>query len=73
MNNDQLLDQLAQLSPRVYSYAALVALLGPLVLRVFGLSRLAQIARPLALVVLIGGIYAKRQRGMSLVDESTQR
>jgi hypothetical protein len=73
MDTDDILEQLAQLPPRVYSYVALVVLIGPLVLRLFGFGLLAQFARPLALVVLIGGIYAKRQRGTSLLAETTQR
>ncbi len=61
-NTDELLQQLAEMPPRMYSYAALAALIGPLTLRLFGFKALAQLIRPLALVVLAGGIYAKRQR-----------
>ncbi len=62
MENNDLLQQLAQMSSRTYSYVLLAALVGPLTLRLFGFKWLAQIVRPLALVVLLGGIYAKRQR-----------
>ena len=62
MNWDELLDQLAQQPTRTYGYAFLTALVGPLVLRVFGLKSLAQLVRPAALVVLLGGMYAKQER-----------
>jgi hypothetical protein len=68
MNIDALLQQLAQLSPRMYSYAALAALLGPFTLRFFGFKVLSRVIRPLALVVLIGGVYAKRQRTDTLME-----
>ena len=65
MENNDLLQQLAQMSSRTYSYVLLAALVGPLTLRLFGFKWLSQIVRPLALVVLLGGIYAKRQHAGS--------
>ncbi len=65
MQSNDLLQQLARMSSRTYSYVALTVLVGPLVLRLFGFKWLSQIVRPLALVVLLGGIYAKRQRAGS--------
>ncbi len=67
MNSDEFLRQLGELSPRTYSYVALVALIGPFTLRLFGFKALAQLVRPLALVVLLGGIYARRQRASAFL------
>jgi len=61
MNQDELLDQLAQLPNRTYSYILIAALVGPLVLRLFGLKALASFVRPVALGILLGGLYAKQQ------------
>ena len=55
-------DQLAQLPNHIYSYVALAAVAGPLTLRLFGFKLLAQLIRPLALVVLLSGMYAKQQQ-----------
>ncbi len=73
MNLDELLDQLAQVPSRVYSYILLMAVIGPLTLRIFGLKALSQIIRPLALVVFLGGMYAKQQAGRSTgLDQSAR-
>ena len=66
---DQLVDQLNQLPMQVYSYAALAALFGPFVLRLFGFKALGQLLRPVALVLVLGGIYAKRQKLGERVQE----
>lgn len=55
-------DQLAQLPNRTYSYIVIAAVAGPTALRLFGLKTLGQLIRPLALVVLLSGMYAKQQR-----------
>ena len=62
MNPDDLLAQLAQLTPEQYGYAGLAAAFGPLVLRLFGFKLLATFIRPLALLVIVGGLYARQQR-----------
>lgn len=61
MSFDELLEQLRQLSTRTYSYVTLAALFGPITLRLLGLKPLAQVIRPAALVVLLGGMYARQQ------------
>jgi hypothetical protein len=68
-NLDELVNQLAQLPMQVYSYAALAALFGPFVLRLLGLGALGQILRPAALVLVLGGIYAKRQQLSTRIQE----
>jgi hypothetical protein len=60
MNLDELLDQLAELPREVYGYLLLAALAGPALLRLFGFKALAGLVRPLALVVLLGGMVAKQ-------------
>ena len=62
MNLDELLAQLEQLTPEQYGYAGLAALFGPLVLRLLGFKLLAPFIRPLALLVIVGGLYARQQR-----------
>lgn len=66
---DQLVEQLAELPMQVYSYALLAALFGPFVLRLLGFKALGQLLRPAAIVVLLGGIYAKRQRLGNQIQE----
>lgn len=56
-------DQLAQLPNRAYSYVVLAAVAGPMALRLFGFKALGQLIRPLALVVLLSGMYAKQRAG----------
>ena len=73
MNFDEILDQLAQVPSRVYSYVLLAAVIGPLTLRLFGLKALSQVIRPLALLVFLGGLYAKQQAGRSTgLDQSAR-
>lgn len=62
-------DQLAQMPNRAYSYVALAAVAGPMTLRLFGFKSLAQIVRPLALVVLLSGMYAKQQHAESQAEQ----
>lgn len=64
MDLNSLVTQLRQLSTRTYSYVLLSALIGPLLLRLLGLGALGRLVRPLALAVLLGGVYA-RQQGQS--------
>jgi hypothetical protein len=62
MTTDDLLDWLADQPDQMYSYVVLAVLAGPTLLRLFGLRWLATIARPLALALLFGGVYAKQRR-----------
>ena len=62
MNLDDLLAQLEQLTPEQYGYVGLAAVFGPLVLRLLGFKLLAPFIRPLALLVIVGGLYARQQR-----------
>ncbi len=62
INLDEIVNQLNQLPMRVYSYAALAALFGPFVLGLLGFKALGQLLRPAALLLVMGGIYAKRQK-----------
>lgn len=59
---DEIVNQLNQLPMQVYSYAALAALFGPFVLRLLGFKALGTVLRPAALLLVVGGIYAKRQK-----------
>lgn len=63
-------DQLAQLPNRTYSYLVMAAVAGPMTLRLFGFKALGQLIRPLALVVLLSGMYAKQQRAASTAEQS---
>lgn len=63
MTLEEALDYLRRLSTRTYSYIVLAAILGPLTLRVLGLSSLARLIRPLAVLIVLGGMYAKQQTG----------
>lgn len=60
MNLDELLDQLAALPRAVYGYLLLAALAGPPLLRLFGFKALAGLVRPVALLVLLGGLVARQ-------------
>ncbi len=62
MNFDDLLAELEQLTPEQYGYLGAAALFGPLVLRLFGFKLLGNMLRPLALLVIVGGLYARQQR-----------
>ena len=63
MNSDDLLGQLEQLTPQQLSYLAVLAIFGPLLLRLLGFKMLATWSRPLALLVLVSALYAKQQQG----------
>lgn len=62
VNLDELVNQLDQIPMRVYSYATLAALFGPFVLRLLGFGALGKLLQPAAIVFVVGGIYAKRQK-----------
>ncbi|HSH81673.1 MAG TPA: hypothetical protein VLA19_24365 [Herpetosiphonaceae bacterium] len=70
MNLDQLLHQLEHLPPRAYAAAGLTSVVGPLLLRLLGLTFLAQWVRPLALLVLLGGLYAQQERVRAAVQKA---
>lgn len=71
MSLEELLEQLRQLSTRTYSYVTLAALFGPITLRLLGLKPLAQLIRPAALVVLLGGMYARQQAQLGATTSKT--
>ena len=62
MTLDDILGELEQLTPEQYGYVGLVAIFGPFLLRLFGFKLLAALARPLALLVFLGALYARQQR-----------
>ena len=62
VNFDELVNQLDQIPMRVYSYATVAALFGPFVLRLLGFKALGKVLQPAAIVFVLGGIYAKRQK-----------
>ncbi len=62
MTLDDLLAELERLTPEQYGYAALAALLGPFVFKLLGFKLLGTLIRPLALLVILGGLYARQQR-----------
>lgn len=72
MSLQEILDQLRQLSTRTYSYMLLAAVFGPLTLRILGLSSVAQLVRPAALALLLGGIYARQQGGAASGETSSR-
>ncbi len=61
MNLEDLLAELEQLTPEQYGYLGLAATFGPFVLRLLGFKLLARLIRPLALLALGGGWYARQQ------------
>ncbi len=61
MDFEDLLDILKGLPARTYGYVGLVAVFGPLLLRLLGLKTLSNLLRPAALLVLLAGLYAKQQ------------
>jgi len=61
MNLDDLLAQLEQLTPEQFGYLGLIATAGPLLLRLLGFKLFSRLVRPLALLALVGGLYAKQQ------------
>jgi len=62
INFDEIVNQLDQIPMRVYSYATVGALFGPFVLRLLGFGALGKLLQPAAIVFVVGGIYAKRQK-----------
>ncbi len=62
MDFDDILAELEQLTPEQYGYLGVAALFGPLVLRLLGFKALGNLLRPLALLVIVGGLYARQQR-----------
>ena len=62
MNLEDLLANLERLTPDQYGYLGLAALFGPFVLRLLGFKLLARLVRPLSLVALAGGWYARQQK-----------
>ena len=62
MNLDDILAELEQLTPEHYGYVGLAAVFGPMLLRLLGFKLLAALIRPLAMLVLLGGLYARQQR-----------
>lgn len=61
MNWEDLQRELEQLTPEQYGYLGITALFGPLALRMLGFKMLATLIRPLALLAILGGLYAKQQ------------
>ncbi len=72
MNLDDLLKQLEGLTPEQYGYMGLAALLGPLTLRLLGFKMLGTLIRPLALLGIVGGLYARQQRFKESFGGSSQ-
>ena len=62
MDFDNILAELEQLTPEQYGYLGLAAIFGPFVLRIFGFKALGALLRPLALLAIVGGLYARQQR-----------
>ncbi len=63
MELDTILDELEQLTAEQYGYLGVAAIFGPLLLKLLGFKLLGALVRPLALVLILGGIYARQQRG----------
>ena len=62
MDLDNLLAGLERLTPEQFGYLGLAAIVGPFVTKLLGFKVLAPLVRPLALLVLVGGLYAKQVR-----------
>lgn len=71
MDLDSLVDTLEGLPGRTYGYVGLAAVFGPLLLKLLGFKSLGTVLRPLALLVLLGGAYAKQQELLGKVREIT--
>jgi hypothetical protein len=65
---DDLLTQLAELPTAMYRNVLFAALIGPLFLRLFGLKSFSKIVRPIALLTIVAGMYAKQRK---LGDETS--
>jgi hypothetical protein len=61
MNLDDLLGELEQLTPEQFGYLGLLAVFGPILLRLIGFKTLSRLIRPLALLALAAGLYARQQ------------
>lgn len=61
MNLDDLVAELEKLTPEQFGYLGIAATFGPLLLRIMGFKLLSRMIRPLALLGLVGGLYAKQQ------------
>lgn len=62
MEIDTLLAELERLTPQHFMYLGLAAMFGPFVVKLLGFKLFAPLVRPLALLVLVGGLYAKQER-----------
>ena len=62
MDLDDLWAELEQLTPEQYGYLGLVALFGPVLLKLLGFKALGALSRPLALVAIVAALYARQQR-----------
>jgi hypothetical protein len=62
MDLDSLLEELERLTPEQFGYLGIAAIFGPFILKLLGFKMLAPLVRPLALLVLAGGLYAKQER-----------
>ena len=62
MDFDRILEELERLTPEQFGYLGLAAIFGPFVLKLLGFKLLSPLVRPLALLGLVGGLYAKQQR-----------
>lgn len=71
MDLDSLLHTLERMPGRTYGYVGIAATVGPLLLRIMGFKALGNLIRPLALLVLVGGAYAKQQQLLGKAREFT--
>jgi hypothetical protein len=62
MELDNLFAELERLTPEHFLYLGLAAMFGPFVVKLLGFKLLAPLVRPLALLVLVGGLYVKQER-----------
>jgi hypothetical protein len=62
MDLDNLMAELEHLTAEQFMYLGLAAMFGPFVVKLLGFKILAPLVRPLALLVLVGGLYAKQER-----------
>jgi hypothetical protein len=61
MNLRDLIDLLAEQPTVFYRNALVTALVGPLLLRLFGLTAFSRWIRPVALLIIFAGMYAKQR------------
>ena len=62
MELETLLAELEHLTAEQYGYLGIAAIFGPILLKLLGFKLLGNLIRPLALVIIVGGIYARQQR-----------